>query len=157
VLCSIDFQKLFKSEKIFDTGTLFALLAMIFLSIFFTASRVFIAAYGWFLPSFIANACFPIIYLFLKIKKEKFFVPKQGIVVIAIFMVGLLIRAGDFALNWGLSLPNASSLVAPIAGASPILFVVMSYLIYKDKLTKQQVVGIVTALLGIVLLTTVGQ
>ncbi len=154
-LCSVDFQKLLRSEKIFDKGTMFALVAMVFLSVYFTFSRILINAYGWFLPNFISTACFPIVLLFLKAEKEKFFVPKQPIIIGSLFMVGLLIRAGDFALNYGLTLPNASSIIAPIASASPILFVVMSYILFKDKVTKQQVVGIVTTLVGIILLTSI--
>jgi uncharacterized membrane protein len=131
-----------------------ALLAMVFLSIYFTFSRVLINSYGWFLPSFIATACFPIIYLFIRKNKEKLTIPRGVKVLVAVFLVGLLIRSGDFALNYGLSLPNASSLVAPIAGASPILFVTLSSIIFKDKLTKQQIVGIVVTLTGILLLTS---
>lgn len=156
VLCSVDFQKLVSTKKLFDKGTMLALLAMVFLSMFFTFSRVLINAYGWFLPTFIANACFPIIYLFLIIRKEKFSFPSETKVVASVFLVGLLIRAGDFALNYGLSLPNASSIVAPIASAAPILFVVLSNFIFKDKLTSLQKIGIVITLTGIVLLTTIG-
>lgn len=68
-------------------------------------------------------------------------------------MAGFLIRAGDFALNHGLSLYNSSSIVAPIASASPILFVIMSYFIFKNRLTKQQIIGIVVILIGILFLT----
>lgn len=157
LLCSVDLQKILKSEKIIDKGTVLALIAMVFLSVFFTFSRILINSYGWFLPSFIASACFPIIYLFIRKRKEKFIFPKEKFVLVAVFMVGLLIRSGDFALNYGLALPNASSIVAPIAGAAPILFVTMSYFIFKDKVTKQQVIGIITTLVGIILLTTVGQ
>jgi len=152
-LCSVDFKKLSRSEKIVDKGVFFGLIAMVFLSIYFTFSRILINVYGWFLPNFIATACFPIIYLFIKKRGEKFYIPKQLKILFAVFMVGLLIRFGDFSLNYGLSLPNASSIVAPIAGAAPILFVTMSYLIFKDKLSKQQVMGIVTTLVGIILLT----
>lgn len=155
-LCSVDINKLRSSEKIFDRGTFLALIAMVFLSVFFTFSRVLINAYGWFLPTFIATACFPLIYLFIKKEGGKLYIPKQRNILFATFMVGLLIRSGDFALNYGLSIPNASSIVAPIAGAAPILFVIMSYFIFKDKLTKQQIAGIITALIGIFLLTSVG-
>src|SRR3989339_984529 len=153
-LCTVDFKKILGSKKILDRVVMFALIAMVFLSIYFTFSRILIEKYNWFLPSFIATACFPIIYLFIKKRGERFAFPKDKRVIFAVFMVGLLIRAGDFALNYGLSLPNASSIVAPIASAAPILFVIMSYIIFKDPLTKQQIYGIVTALLGIVLLTT---
>lgn len=155
-LCSVDIKKLLKSEKIFDRGTILALIAMAFLSTFFTLSRIPINTYGWFLPTFIANACFPIIFLFMIKRKEKFRPPKSAFVLFSTFMVGLLIKSGDFALNYGLTIPNASSLVAPIAGASPILFVTLSYFIYKDPLTKQQLIGILITLLGIILLTSLG-
>lgn len=157
MLCSVDLKKIYRSERIFDKGTLLALVAMVFLSIFFTFSRILINSYGWFLPNFIAGACFPIIYLFIRKRKEKLVVPKGRLVLFSVFMVGFLIRSGDIALNYGLSLPNASSIVAPIAGAAPILFVTLSYFIFKDKLTKQNVIGIVTTLIGIVLLTSIGQ
>jgi drug/metabolite transporter (DMT)-like permease len=155
-LCSVDLKKLKKAEKIFDKGTGLALLAMVFLSVFFTFSRILINAYGWFLPTLIATACFPLIYIFIRIKGEKFVVPSEKKVILAVFMVGLLIRSGDFALNYGLTIPNASSTVAPIAGAAPILFVIASSLIFKDKLTKQQVAGILTTLVGLILLTLFG-
>lgn len=154
VLCSVDFRKVVRSRSILDRGTVLALIAMVLLSVYFTFSRIPINSYGWFLPNLISTACFPIIYLFVRRQKEKFVAPKQGLVWMAVFMAGLLIRSGDFALNFGLSLPNASSLVAPIAGAAPILFVVMSYLVFKDKLTKQQLLGIVITLVGIISLTS---
>ena len=156
ILCSVDFKQVRYSKKLVDKGTALALIAMTCLAIFFTFSRILIDAYGWFLPSFLATACFPIIYLFIKKRKEKLIVPMRPRILLATFMVGLLIRSGDFALNYGLTLPNASSIVAPIAGASPILFVISSALIYKDKVTKQQILGIVVTLIGIFLLTSLG-
>ncbi|MEK9179657.1 MAG: DMT family transporter [Patescibacteria group bacterium] len=156
-LSSVDIRKLLTSQKLIDRGTSIALLAMVCLSIYFTFLRIPINAYGWFLPNFIGNACFPIIYFFLRARKEKFSFPTTIPVLVSVLMVGLLIKAGDFSLNWGLSIPGASSLVAPIAGASPILFVTLSALIFKDKVTKQQVFGILVTLIGIVLLTTLGQ
>lgn len=152
-LCSVDIQKLVRSEKIIDKGTVYALIAMIFLSIYFTFSRILIKQMDWFLPTFIATACFPLIYIFIKVRKEKFYFPMNLKVAISVFMVGFLVRAGDFTLNYGLTLPNASKIVAPIAGASPILFVILSFFIFKDKLTKQQLLGVAITLIGIVLLT----
>lgn len=152
-LCSVDLRKLRESKQLFDRGTAIALLSALFLSIYFTFLRIPIQQYGWFIPNVIATACFPIIYLFIRKTKEKFVAPREKKVLFAVLMVGLLIGAGDFALNYGLSIPGGSRIIAPIAGASPILFVVMSYFIFKDKLTKQQVIGIITALAGIVLLT----
>lgn len=156
-LSSVDLRKLFRAEKIIDKGTGIALVAVIFLSLYFTFLRIPINTYGWFLPNFIGTACFPIVLLFMRNRKEKFIIPRSRMVLISAFLVGLLIRAGDFALNYGLFIPNASSLVVPIASASPILFVTLSFLIFKDKVTKQQISGIIMTLIGIVLLATFGQ
>lgn len=154
-LCSVDMKKVLHSEKIIDKGTILALIAMVFLSVYFTFTRVLITRYGWFLPNFISTACFPIILLFIRRRKEKFTIPKEANIIFAVFMVGLLIRAGDFALNYGLSIPGASTIVAPLSGAAPILFVMMSHVIFKDTITKQQCAGIIITLIGILLLTFV--
>ena len=52
----------------------------------------------------------------------------------------------------GLRVGNAS-VVAPIAGSSVTLFVLLAFLIFKDKISQQQIFGIVTTLVGIVLLS----
>lgn len=155
-LASVDLKKLFKAKNIIDKGVGTALISMVFASLYFTLLRIPMNAYGWFLPNFIGTACFPIILLFMRNRNEKFIIPKSRAILISVFLVGLLIRTGDFALNYGLLIPNASSLVAPIASASPILFVTLSFLIFKDKVTKQQISGIITTLIGIVLLATFG-
>ena len=156
-LCCINFELLKRSRKIFDRGTLLALVAITFFSIFFILSRILINSYDWFLPTFFATACFPIAFFIFVQGKEKFILPKNQQVIFAMFMVALLIGAGDFAFNYGLSLPNASGIVTPIANSAPILFVVSSYLIFKDKLTKQQIAGIGITLCGLVLLALFGQ
>lgn len=154
-LCSVDIKSLLNSQKIIDKGTILALVAMVFLSIYFTFTRVLINQYGWFLPNFISTACFPIILLFFKKRKEKLVVPKGAMTLLAIFMASILIRAGDFALNYGLSIPGAGTIVASLSGAAPVLFITLSYLIFKDKITKQQLIGMAIALTGILLLTFV--
>lgn len=152
-LCGTNFKQMRKTKKIADKGIVLALIGISFFALFFTFSRILINTYGWYLPTFIATACFPILILFLKKQKEKLVIPNQKKILFATFMVGLLARSGDFAFNYGLSLPNASGIVAPIANSAPILFVIASYLIFKDKITRQQVVGIIITLLGIILLT----
>ena len=53
--------------------------------------------------------------------------------------------------NLGLTL-GYSSLIAPVAGSSPVLFVVLSRFVFKEPLTGQQKTGIIFALAGIVLI-----
>ncbi|HSW97874.1 MAG TPA: DMT family transporter [Candidatus Saccharimonadales bacterium] len=155
-LCCVNFTLVKKSKKIFDRGTTLALIAITFFTIFFTFSRILIHTYGWFLPTFIATACFPILFFLFFKGKEKFTVPKNTKILFSLFMVALLIRSGDFAFNYGITLPNASGIVTPIANAAPVLFVVTSFLFYRDKLSKQQVFGILVTLIGLILLTFFG-
>lgn len=60
----------------------------------------------------------------------------------------ILIRSGDIALNLGIS-QGMTSIVTPLAGAAPVVFVITSAIIFKDKISKQQWFGIGLAILGI--------
>jgi len=65
----------------------------------------------------------------------------------------VFVRIAEFSYNLGLSKGNAS-IVAPIAGANPILFVLFAYFIFKEPLKKHQIIGITLILTGIVMLSS---
>lgn len=154
-ICTFDFSDLKKKKLIKDEGVKYALIAAGIFSIYFTFLRVFADVYGWFWPNYISFASFPLALLIAKKMfsyKDKVRVIKSKPVLFATLMSALLLRSGDIALNVGIA-NGFSSIVAPLAGAAPTLFVVMSALIYKDPVTKQQKYGIGITLLGIVLLS----
>lgn len=64
----------------------------------------------------------------------------------------LLLRFGDFAYNIGIS-RGLTAIVVPIAGAYPTLFAVLGFLVFKDPIKRQQILGIVITLIGIVTLS----
>lgn len=64
----------------------------------------------------------------------------------------LLIFGGTFSYNFAISIGQVA-LIAPIAGSSSTLFVVLAFLVFKDPIRRQQIVGIITTLIGIVLLS----
>jgi uncharacterized membrane protein len=70
------------------------------------------------------------------------------------FLNSLFIGGATFALNYALSIGN-TAIVAPIAGAYPTLFAVLSYLVFKEPINKQQWFGIVLTLIGIVTLSII--
>lgn len=76
----------------------------------------------------------------------------QSFPTIILILSALFLRGGDIALNLGIS-SGFASIVAPISGASPTLFVALSYFIFKDKINRQQQIGIGICLIGIVLLS----
>ena len=63
-----------------------------------------------------------------------------------------LVRIAEFSYNAGIG-KGLVSIVAPIAGANPILFIILAFIFFKDKITRQQILGIITTLIGIVLLS----
>ncbi len=155
ILCVVNFSDFRKGKTIIDSGIKFALIGAFIFSIYFTYSRLFINQYGWFWPNYISIASFPLALILVRLIfriKEKIILPKEKSVLPAIFLSALLLRGGDIALNYGIS-SGFSSIVAPIAGASPTLFVVLSWFIFKDKIKGQQKIGIAICLLGIVLLS----
>ncbi len=155
ILCIVNFSDFRKGKTIIDSGIKFALIGAAIFSIYFTYLRIFIHAYGWFWPNYISIASFPLSLILVKWLfhiKERFVLPKNKSILGATFLSALLLRGGDIALNSGIS-NGFASIVAPIAGASPTLFVTLSWLIFKDKINQQQKIGIGTCLLGIVLLS----
>lgn len=58
---------------------------------------------------------------------------------------------GESSYNLGLN-KGYVSVVAPIAGSYATLMVALSYLVFKDPIHRQQKIGIVVGLVGIVML-----
>ncbi|HYD35081.1 MAG TPA: EamA family transporter [Vitreimonas sp.] len=61
----------------------------------------------------------------------------------------LLVRVAEVAYTLGIA-TGQTAIVAPIGGSYPTLFVVLAFLIFKDRLTRQQLAGIMVTLMGVV-------
>jgi uncharacterized membrane protein len=90
----------------------------------------------------------------MKIKNVDVNIPKPGKITFYSVMTAVVLAVGTFAYNFAVS-KGQTAIVAPIAGANPILFAVLGYIIFKDRLTKQQLLGIGTTLLGIISLSLI--
>ena len=154
-LCTINVKDLKTGYLFRDRGIRLALVATLGFTIYFTFLRTFIDNYGWFWSNYIAIASFPLALLIIKPVfriKERIKIPRFKMVILATFLSGVLLRSGDIALNYGVS-KGYAAITAPIAGASPTLFVILAAFIFKDKTTNQQKMGILITLIGIVLLS----
>lgn len=78
---------------------------------------------------------------------------KKKRALLLLFTASVLTVSANYAFNIGITY-GYSSLVAPIARASPVLFVILSRFVFKDKLTTQQKLGIIAALSGILLIAS---
>ncbi len=136
-----------------DAGIRYALLCMVAWGVYFTFIKIPIKEIGWFWPTYIGFALFPLIAFYVKLRGFKIEQLTQKSLVPMLFSV-VLLRGGDFSFNYAIG-QGLTSVVAPIAGSYATLFVVLSFLIFKDPIKRHQILGIVVTLVGIVMLTIV--
>ncbi len=154
-LCTIHVKDIKTGHLFRDRGIRLALVATLGFTAYFTFLRIFIDNYGWFWSNYIAIASFPLALLVIKPIfriKDRIQIPRFKLVILATVLSGILLRSGDIALNYGVA-KGYTAITAPIAGASPTLFVVLAAIIFKDKTSRQQKIGILITLIGIVLLS----
>lgn len=151
LLCTLNFRELTRGKILQDKGFWYALFAMVAWGMFFTFIKPVMAEVGWFWPTYIAIAMFPLIFMVMKLRGEPLKNPLHTGAILAIIFSGVALRCGDFAFNIGGAM-GYTSIVAPIAMAYPTLTALLGYFVFRDPITKQQVAGIVITLIGIVLL-----
>lgn len=140
-----------KINLVKDRSIQLAFLALFLFGIYFTFIKIPSKEVGWFWPSYITDLVGLVLMLIWGWKKIIFsrkMLPSIG----AIALSDLLVGTGNFSFNYAISI-GKSSIVAPIAGSSLTLYVLLSFFIFKDKITKQQILGIIITLVGIVLLS----
>ncbi|MBI2596576.1 DMT family transporter [Candidatus Daviesbacteria bacterium] len=151
ILSSLNLRQLKNKNILLDRGIPYAIVAMLLWGVYFTFIKIPIKQIGWFWPGYLTWLSFPIILIVMQVKRIKLIKPDKR-VFIPLLLAALLINIGGISYNLAIS-EGLVSLVAPIASSSVTLFVFLAFLIFKDPITKQQVVGVVTTLIGIVLLS----
>lgn len=144
-----DIKKIFSN---FNKGILFAFIAMVSWGTFFTFIKIPIDRIGWFWPNYITFLLFPLIFIYTKLRKIKIESPTKNNVFLPFFISIILVRIAEFSYNFAIN-KGLVAIVAPIAGANVTLFVILAFIFFKDPIKKQQIVGIVTTLTGIVVLS----
>lgn len=149
-----DFKEILDKNFKISKGLLLALGAAVLWGIWFTFIKIPVSKIGWFWPNYIAFLTFPLIFLFIKIRGQKIENFNKPGVIAPLFISTVLVRVAEFSYNLGIS-KGLVAIVAPIAGANPTLFVLLAFLFLKDPIKKQQLLGIIVTLAGIVLLSVV--
>jgi transporter family protein len=154
ILSSMDFKTTTLKQIFTDKGVPYGLVAMVLYGIYFAFIRIPVREIGWFWPAYLSFGVFPIVYLFMKLKRQELQTFKgTGVFKFSALQV-LFSIAALFAFNLAVS-KGQTAIVTPVAGSYPVLFATLAYFIFKDRLTRQQIVGIAMTLAGIVLLSTV--
>lgn len=151
ILSTIDFREISK-RKLLNKAVMFALISMLLWGIYFTFIKIPVKQIGWFWPNYISFLLFPLVYLYMKVRKVHLKMPTVNNAFLPLIVSIFFVRAAEFSFNIGID-KGLTAVVAPIAGASPSLYVILAFAYLKETLTKQQLIGIMITLAGIVSLS----
>ncbi len=149
ILSSIDFRQ--KITKV-HVSIRYALLTLAGWGLYFTLIKVPIVQIGWFWVHYLTNILGVFFFGAILLSKRQT-VFKKPTKVLYLPAITALLTGGatllfNFALNFG-----KSSVVAPIAGSYPALFAILAFFIFKEKLTRQQIIGVVITLASVIALS----
>lgn len=150
-LATFDLRTFLKT-RIIPKGVILALVAMVAWGIYFTFIKIPVREIGWFWPNYISFTLFPVVFLFMKLKKIRIYPINFKGAIIPLVLAAILTGVAEFSFNYAIS-RGLTAIVAPVAGSYPTLYVLLAFLVFKEPLAKQQIVGIITTLIGIVLLS----
>ena len=151
-LSSIDLKGVVKRKVKFDRSVILALISMLAWGVYFAFVKIPVREIGWFWPVYISFTLFPVLYIVMKVRSMPLSKPNVNHALVPLVVSTFMARVAEFSFNLGIS-RGFTSIVAPIAGASPVLFVVLAFFVFKDSITWQQILGIALTLIGIVFLS----
>jgi drug/metabolite transporter (DMT)-like permease len=134
-------------------GIGFALISMICFAVEKTFIKYPVKEIGWFWPTFIIYGTFVLVLLTWALMGNKISHPNKNNALVPLFLSVIFARAADFSFSYAVG-KGLTSIVAPIAGASPAVVVIFALLFFKDPITKLQLLGIFISLVGIVFLSS---
>lgn len=137
------------------SGTIFAFGAFILWGVYFALIRIPIESVGWFLPQYFSTiAGVALYYVLSKITKDTDMTSRPRLVWLIIAAAVTQVVGSSF-FNYAIS-RGETSIVAPIAGSSPAVFVIIAFFVFREELNKKQWAGIALAITGIVGLSLLG-
>lgn len=146
-----NFKELLRGNYSLDRGVFLALITLVCYGFYGTLIKIPVLAIGWFWPVYFSLALFPLFYIYAKLRHIQIANAVNHKALLFLLLTVILFRTAEFSYNFAIS-KGLVAIVAPIAGANPTLFVLLSFLIFKDKINIQQVIGIIITLVGIVML-----
>jgi transporter family protein len=150
-LASVNWSDIRNQRFQLSSGVKEAVLGAFFFGIFWNISEIISEKAGWLLATLLVKAgivLFVLIFSFL-VKREIGWTTAVRRAKYAVLIMGI-IEAGAVAIvNYGLTIGQAI-LITPIASALSIVTITLAIIFLKDKVTKLQGLGMITAIIGIV-------
>ena len=135
----------------FSSGVKEAVLGAFFFGIFWNISEIISEEVGWLLTTLLVKfgiVLFLLIFSFL-VKREIGLTRTAVKTKYAIVLMGIIEAGAVAVVNYGLTIGDAI-LITPIASALSIVTITLAIIFLKDKVTKLQGLGIITAIVGII-------
>ena len=150
---TFDIRSLISRKLIVDKGIWMGLIAMLSWGIYWAFIKIPIKELGWFWPGYISVlTSLPVIWLFIKFRGIKLEKLNSKGSFYPLFANAFLLGIGALSFNLAIE-KGFTSIVAPIAGSYPTIFVLLAYRIFRDPITRQQIAGILITIIGIAMLS----
>ena len=150
-LASLNWSDIKKQKFQLSSGVKETVIGAFFFGVFWNISEIITEEIGWLLTTLFVKLGIVLFLLFfsLLIKRELAFTKATTKTKTMIVLMGI-IEAGAVAIvNYGLTIGDAI-LITPISSALSIVTITLAVIFLKEKITKFQGLGIITAIAGIV-------
>ena len=150
-LASLNWSEIRNQKFQLSAGVKEAVFGAFFFGVFWNVSEIISEKVGWLLTTlFIKFGIILFLLIFSLLVKQKIGLAKTSTKTKTIILLMGVIETGAVALvNYGLTIGDAI-LITPIASALSIVTITLAIIFLKDKVTKLQGFGIITAIVGII-------
>jgi transporter family protein len=150
-LASLNWSEIRNQKFQFSAGVKEAVFGAFFFGVFWNISEIISEKVGWLLTTlFVKLGIILFLLIFSLLVKQEIGLTKTSTKTKYIILLMGIIEAGAVALvNYGLTIGDAI-LITPIASALSIVTITLAIIFLKDKVTKIQGLGIITAIVGII-------
>jgi len=150
-LASINWNDIRNRKFQLSSGVKEAVLGAFFFGVFWNISEIISEEVGWLLTTLFVKfgiVLFLLIFSFL-VKREISLTETGAKTKYTVVLMGVIEAGAVAVVNFGLTIGDAI-LITPIASALSIVTITLAIIFLKDKVTKLQGLGIITAIFGII-------
>ena len=152
-LASLNWSDIKKKSFQLSSGVKETVLGAFCFGVFFNISEVISEKIGWLLTTLFVKVGIILFLLLLSfiVKRELYLTKTTTKTKLMLVLMGILEAGAVAIVNFGLTIGDAI-LITPIASALSVVTITMAMIFLKDKITKLQGLGIITAISGIIVI-----
>ena len=150
-LASLNWSDIRNQKFQLSSGVKEAIIGAFFFGIFWNISEIISEKVGWLLTTLLVKfgiVLFLLIFSFL-VKREIGLTKTTKRTKYTVILMGIIEAGAVAVVNYGLTIGDAI-LITPIASALSIVTITLAIIFLKDKVTKLQGLGMITAIVGII-------